>query len=51
MPRDPKAYLWDAQQAANLLGEFRAGKSFADYQAEAMLRSAVVQELLGDSSP
>jgi uncharacterized protein with HEPN domain len=51
MPRDPKAYLWDAQQAADLLAEFSAGKSFADYEAEAMLRSAVERqfEIIGEA--
>jgi uncharacterized protein with HEPN domain len=37
MRPDPRAYLWDALHAAELLAEFSAGKSFADYQAEAML--------------
>jgi uncharacterized protein with HEPN domain len=41
MRRDPRAYLWDASRAAELLAEFTEGKSFAEYQADAMLRSAV----------
>lgn len=51
MLRDPQAYLWDALQAADLLREFSAGKTFADYQAEVMLRSAVERqfEIIGEA--
>ncbi|MGZ3142289.1 hypothetical protein ACVDFE_09905 [Lentzea chajnantorensis] len=31
MRRDPRAYLWDAVRATELLAEFSDGKSFADY--------------------
>ncbi|MEU7479468.1 hypothetical protein AB0A63_26005 [Lentzea sp. NPDC042327] len=41
MRRDPRAYLWDAVRATELLAEFSDGKSFADYVSDAMLRSAV----------
>ncbi|MCR3746282.1 hypothetical protein LX88_000220 [Lentzea californiensis] len=41
MRRDPRAYLWDALRAAELLAEFSRGKSYTDYLADAMLRSAV----------
>jgi uncharacterized protein with HEPN domain len=51
MRRDPRAYLWDVRQATELLTSFSAGKSFADYQAEAMLRSAVERqfEIIGEA--
>jgi uncharacterized protein with HEPN domain len=51
MRRDPRAYLWDAIQATDLLREFSAGKSFADYQADAMFRSAVERqfEIIGEA--
>ncbi|SDH60641.1 Uncharacterized conserved protein, contains HEPN domain [Actinokineospora alba] len=51
MPRDPRAYLWDAQQALNLLQEFSKGKSFDDYKSDAMLRSAVERqfEIIGEA--
>lgn len=51
MPRDPRAYLWDALHGTGLLGEFGAGKSFADYQSDAMLRSAVERqfEIIGEA--
>jgi uncharacterized protein with HEPN domain len=51
MRRDARTYLWDALQAANLLGEFGAGKDFTDYAADAMLRSAVERqfEIIGEA--
>jgi uncharacterized protein with HEPN domain len=45
MPPDPRKYLWDAVRAAELVGEFADGRSFADYQANTMLRSAVERQL------
>jgi uncharacterized protein with HEPN domain len=41
MRPDPRAYLWDALNAAQLVGQFSVGKSLADYESDAMLRSAV----------
>jgi uncharacterized protein with HEPN domain len=51
MRPDPRAYLWDASQAVALLRQFSAGKSFADYEADAMLRSAVERqfEIIGEA--
>ncbi|MEJ2854677.1 MULTISPECIES: HepT-like ribonuclease domain-containing protein [unclassified Saccharothrix] len=51
MRPDPRAYLWDASQAVDLLRQFSAGKSFADYEADAMLRSAVERqfEIIGEA--
>jgi hypothetical protein len=36
MQLDPRKYLWDALQAADLLHAFGEGKSLADYQANAL---------------
>jgi uncharacterized protein with HEPN domain len=38
-------HLYDRQQACRLLAEFIAGKTFDDYSADAMLRSAVERQL------
>ena len=37
-------YLYDIQRAAGLLDEFVRGKTFSDYQSDAMLRAAVERE-------
>ncbi|MBI4299615.1 MAG: DUF86 domain-containing protein [Chloroflexi bacterium] len=39
-----KKYLYDIKQAADLLVAFTAGKGFADYERDAMLRAAVERE-------
>lgn len=51
MRRDPRTYLWDAVRAAELLAEFSDGKTFEDYQSDAMLRSAVERqfEIVGEA--
>ncbi|SDF89019.1 Uncharacterized conserved protein, contains HEPN domain [Lentzea fradiae] len=51
MRRDPRTYLWDAVRAAELLAEFSDGKTFEDYQGDAMLRSAVERqfEIVGEA--
>jgi uncharacterized protein with HEPN domain len=51
MQPDPRKYLWDAARAAELLRQFSAGKSFADYETDAMLRSAVERqfEIIGEA--
>jgi hypothetical protein len=41
MRLEPRKYLYDIKQAADLLGEFTAGKQFTDYQENSMLRAAV----------
>lgn len=43
--------LWDAQQALPRIQRFVAGKGFADYQDDELLRSAVERqfEILGES--
>lgn len=51
MPRDPRKYLWDAQQAAERIARFVAGKDFDDYLADEQLRSAVERqfEIIGEA--
>jgi len=51
MPRDPRKYLWDAQRAAERVRQFSDGKTFAHYQTDAMLRSAVERqfEIIGEA--
>src|SRR5690349_15062027 len=52
MPPDRRKYLWDALAAADLLAQFSEGRSFDDYQADALLRSAVERqfEIIGEAS-
>ena len=45
MRRDPRALLSDVVAACDLLADFTRGKSFDDYAAEALLRSAVERQL------
>ncbi|WP_322779953.1 DUF86 domain-containing protein [Frankia sp. Cas4] len=51
MPPDPRKYLWDAANAAELARGFAHGQTFADYQTNAMLRAAVEREfeILGEA--
>jgi uncharacterized protein with HEPN domain len=51
MQRDPRAYLWDAIHAVELLKAFSMGKSFDDYTSDALLRSAVERqfEIVGEA--
>lgn len=51
MPPDRRTYLWDALAAAELLFQFGAGKTFEDYKADALLRSAVERqfEIIGEA--
>jgi uncharacterized protein with HEPN domain len=46
MQRDPRAYLWDIQQAANLIVQFTTGRAFDDYLADVMFRSAVERQFM-----
>ena len=41
---DARKYLFDILQACNLLGRFTEGKTFADYSADALLRSGVERQ-------
>ncbi len=51
MPRDPLAYLRDARRAVARIIEFVDGRSWVDYEADAMVRSAVERqfEIVGDA--
>ncbi|MCA1703999.1 MAG: DUF86 domain-containing protein [Actinobacteria bacterium] len=51
MRPDPRKYVWDALRAAGLVHDFTRGQSFADYQCNAMLRSAVERqfEIIGEA--
>lgn len=44
MQREAKKYLWDIRRAISLVQEFIDGRTFADYQSNAMLRAAVERE-------
>lgn len=45
MRREAKKYLYDIQKASMLLAEFTAGRQFADYAREAMLRAALARSV------
>jgi uncharacterized protein with HEPN domain len=51
MHPDSGKLLWDAQQAAERVARFSAGKSFAEYSADDYLRSAVERqfEVIGEA--
>ena len=51
MHADARKLLWDAQQAADRVARFTAGKSFPDYSADEQLRSACERqfEIVGEA--
>ena len=51
MKLEARKYLYDIQRAAGLLREFTEGRTFADYESDAMLRSAVERqfEVIGEA--
>ncbi|MDR7555228.1 MAG: DUF86 domain-containing protein [Armatimonadota bacterium] len=51
MRLEAKKYLYDIQQATELIAGFTAGKTYADYEREAMLRAAVERqfEIIGEA--
>ena len=51
MDRDPRAYLWDAQESADAIADFVKGRTLDDYLADRMLRSAVERqfEIIGEA--
>ena len=44
MERDPRAYLWDVEQAANAIVRFSAGLDAAGYADNPLVRSAVERQ-------
>jgi len=44
-PDDARKYLWDALRAAELARRFASGRSYAEYEEDPMLRSAVERQL------
>jgi uncharacterized protein with HEPN domain len=38
-PRDARAYLWDARDAADAIGRFTHGKAYDDFVRDDLLRS------------
>ena len=51
MKLETRKYLYDIQRASNLLKEFTGDREFADYEDDAMLRSAVERqfEIIGEA--
>jgi uncharacterized protein with HEPN domain len=51
MRLEARKYLFDMQQAAELIARFTEGRTFEDYTADPMLRSAVERqfEILGEA--
>ena len=51
MRLEARKYLYDIQYAADLLTDFTIGKTFADYESDAMLRAAVERqfEIIGEA--
>lgn len=50
MPHDALKYLYDIAAASALIRQFMAGKSWPDYAQDAMCRSAVERQLVGEDS-
>ncbi len=50
-PRDPRVYLTESIEAAERIASFVHGRSLEDYEADAMLRSAVERqfEIIGEA--
>ena len=51
MRHDPRAYLWDVQEAVDRILEFTRGRSLNEYLGDAMLRAAVERqfEIIGEA--
>ena len=51
MRRDPKSLLWDARSAADAIVAMIAGRDFAEFDTDIMLRSAVERqfEIIGEA--
>ncbi len=50
-PPEVRKYLFDAAEACDVIAEFVAGKTFADYKRDRMMRSAVERqfEIVGEA--
>jgi uncharacterized protein with HEPN domain len=46
MPREVAQYLYDVQQACDLLAQFAAGMTVRDYLADPLLRSGIERQLM-----
>ena len=46
MRLETRKFLYDVQQACELLGQFTEGKSLTDYLSDPLLRSAVERQLM-----
>jgi len=51
LKRDPKSLLWDAREAADAIATMTTGKTFADFDRDIVLRSAVERqfEIVGEA--
>lgn len=51
MRRDPRAYLWDAREAAQAITSFTDGMDAASYESNAMAQAAVERkfEVIGEA--
>ena len=51
MSRSPAAYLYDMQRAAAAIRTFSSGKTFADFNTDLLLRSAIERqfEIIGEA--
>jgi uncharacterized protein with HEPN domain len=51
LKRDPKVFLWDAREAANAIAAMTAGRTFAEFSDDIILRSAVERqfEIVGEA--
>ena len=51
MQPEAPGLLWDARKAARLIAQFVAGRTWQDYESDAMLRSAVERqfEIIGEA--
>ena len=51
MQPEAKKYLYDIKEAADMAAAFAADKSFQDYEADAMMRSAIERqfEIIGEA--
>ena len=46
MQPESRNYLWDAAEAAQRIQRFAAGKSFADYASDELLRAAIERQFI-----